>query len=30
MRARPFPDGLAEDIDNGDVYPRQEVKARAR
>jgi len=30
MRARPFPDGLAEDIDKGDVYPRQEVKARAR
>jgi len=30
MRAQPFPDGLAEDIDNGEVYPRQELKARAR
>uniref|UniRef100_A0A8C9WBW4 Eukaryotic translation elongation factor 2b n=1 Tax=Scleropages formosus TaxID=113540 RepID=A0A8C9WBW4_SCLFO len=30
MRARPFPDGLAEDIDKGDVTARQEMKARAR
>ncbi|XP_065060092.1 elongation factor 2-like [Rhopilema esculentum] len=30
MTAVPFPDGLAEDIDNGEVYPRQELKARAR
>jgi len=30
MRARPFPEGLAEDIDNGDVTPRQEFKSRAR
>ena len=30
MTAVPFPDGLAKDIDNGDVYPRQELKARAR
>jgi elongation factor 2 len=30
MRAQPMPDGLAEDIDKGDVTPRQEVKERAR
>ena len=30
MKAAPFPEGLAEDIDNGEVYPRQELKARAR
>ncbi|XP_072166752.1 eukaryotic translation elongation factor 2-like [Diadema setosum] len=30
MTAAPFPDGLAEDIDNGDVSTKQEFKARAR
>ena len=30
MKARPLPDGLAEDIDKGDVTPRQELKERAR
>ena len=30
MKAAPFPEGLAEDIDKGEVYPRQEMKARAR
>ncbi|CAF1054879.1 unnamed protein product [Rotaria sordida] len=30
LKARPMPDGLAEDIDKGDVTPRQELKARAR
>uniref|UniRef100_A0A673AKB8 Elongation factor 2 n=1 Tax=Sphaeramia orbicularis TaxID=375764 RepID=A0A673AKB8_9TELE len=30
MKSRPFPDGLAEDIDKGDVASRQELKARAR
>eukprot|EP00112_Aurelia_sp_Birch-Aquarium-sp1_P022618 Seg643.7 transcript_id=Seg643.7/GoldUCD/mRNA.D3Y31 product="Elongation factor 2" protein_id=Seg643.7/GoldUCD/D3Y31 len=30
MRGLPFPDGLAEDIDKGEVYPRQDFKARAR
>uniref|UniRef100_A0A8C9YRY6 Eukaryotic translation elongation factor 2 n=1 Tax=Sander lucioperca TaxID=283035 RepID=A0A8C9YRY6_SANLU len=30
MKACPFPDGLAEDIEKGDVAPRQEMKARAR
>ena len=30
MKAAPFPDGLAEDIDAGDVYPTQDMKARAR
>lgn len=30
MKARPFPDGLAEDIDKGDVSARQEMKLRAR
>ncbi|MGH0176288.1 UNVERIFIED_CONTAM: hypothetical protein FKN15_072472 [Acipenser sinensis] len=30
MKARPFQDGLAEDIEKGDVTARQELKARAR
>lgn len=30
MKARPLPDGLAEDIDKGDVSSRQELKQRAR
>jgi elongation factor 2 len=30
MKAQPMPDGLAEDIDSGKVYARQEVKERAR
>uniref|UniRef100_A0A672NKJ3 Elongation factor 2 n=1 Tax=Sinocyclocheilus grahami TaxID=75366 RepID=A0A672NKJ3_SINGR len=30
MKARPLPDGLAEDIDKGDVTARQELKQRAR
>lgn len=30
MKARPFEEGLAEDIEKGDVAPRQELKARAR
>lgn len=30
MRAVPMPDGLPEDIDKGDVTPRDEPKARAR
>jgi len=30
MKARPMPDGLAEDIDKGEVTPRQEIKERAR
>merc|ERR1712178_210775 len=30
MRAEPMPDGLAEDIDDGKVTPRQEMKERAR
>uniref|UniRef100_A0A452HXF9 Tr-type G domain-containing protein n=1 Tax=Gopherus agassizii TaxID=38772 RepID=A0A452HXF9_9SAUR len=29
MKARPFPDGLAEDIDKGEVSSRQEPKQRA-
>ncbi|XP_043346962.1 elongation factor 2-like [Dermochelys coriacea] len=29
MKARPFPDGLAEDIDKCDVSSRQELKQRA-
>uniref|UniRef100_A0A8C4RV20 Tr-type G domain-containing protein n=1 Tax=Erpetoichthys calabaricus TaxID=27687 RepID=A0A8C4RV20_ERPCA len=29
MKAHPFPDGLAEDVDKGDVSSRQELKARA-
>ncbi len=30
MKAEPFPDGLAEDIDNQDVTPRQDPKIRGR
>ena len=30
LKARPMPDGLPEDIDKGEVTPRQEFKARAR
>jgi len=30
MKAKPMPDGLAEDIDKGEVNSRQEVKERAR
>lgn len=30
MKARPFPDGLSQDIEDGEVTPRQEAKARAR
>uniref|UniRef100_A0AAR2LX72 Tr-type G domain-containing protein n=1 Tax=Pygocentrus nattereri TaxID=42514 RepID=A0AAR2LX72_PYGNA len=30
MKARPLPDGLAEDVDKGDVTARQELKQRAR
>ncbi|KAK7945748.1 hypothetical protein WMY93_001476 [Mugilogobius chulae] len=30
LKARPFPDGLAEDIDKGEVSSRQELKTRAR
>ncbi|NUN21822.1 elongation factor EF-2, partial [Escherichia coli] len=30
MKARPFQDGLAEDIDKGEVAARQELKTRAR
>ncbi|XP_060941077.1 elongation factor 2b [Limanda limanda] len=30
MKSRPFPDGLAEDIEKGEVSARQEVKVRAR
>ncbi|XP_057698069.1 elongation factor 2-like [Corythoichthys intestinalis] len=30
MKARPFEDGLAEDIEKGEVTARQEMKARAR
>jgi len=30
MRAMPMPDGLPEDIDKGDVSPKDEFKARAR
>jgi len=30
MRAVPMPDGLAEDIDKGDVNPRDDFKIRAR
>merc|ERR1712226_496454 len=29
-KARPMPDGLPEDIDKGDVSPRQELKTRGR
>merc|ERR1712121_351847 len=30
MRAAPMPDGLAEDIDDGKITPRQDLKIRAR
>lgn len=30
MKARPFKDGLAEGIENGDISARQELKIRAR
>uniref|UniRef100_A0A8B9N2D2 Elongation factor 2 n=1 Tax=Accipiter nisus TaxID=211598 RepID=A0A8B9N2D2_9AVES len=30
VKARPFPDGLAEDIDKGEVSSHQELKQRAR
>merc|ERR1712227_925592 len=30
MKCAPFPDGLAEDIEAGEVAPRQELKERAR
>jgi len=30
MKAAPMPEGLAEDIDKGDVNPKDEFKARAR
>ncbi|XP_029861276.1 elongation factor 2-like isoform X6 [Aquila chrysaetos chrysaetos] len=30
VKARPFPDGLAEDVDKGEVSSRQELKQRAR
>merc|ERR1712186_192593 len=30
MKACPMPDGLAEDIDNGDVSPKQDFKIRGR
>lgn len=30
IKARPFPDGLAEDIHKGEVSARQELKQRAR
>jgi elongation factor 2 len=30
MKAQPFPEGLAEDIDNGEVNPRDDFKSRAR
>lgn len=30
MKSRPFPDGLAEDIDKGSVSARQEIKVRSR
>lgn len=30
MRAAPLPDGLAEDIDKGEVNPKDDFKARAR
>ena len=30
MTAAPFPDGLSEDIDKGDVSPRDDFKVRAR
>ena len=30
MKARPFPDSLAEDINKGEVSTRQDLKQRAR
>lgn len=30
MKAEPLPDGLAEDIDGGEVNPREDVKTRAK
>lgn len=30
MKARPFEEGLAEDIEKGEVSSRQEIKGRAR
>jgi len=30
MKAQPMPEGLADDIENGDVNPKQEAKTRAR
>ena len=30
MKAAPLPEGLPEDIDNGEVFPRQDLKIRAR
>merc|ERR1719348_2826952 len=30
MKAQPMPDGLPQDIDDGEVAPRQEMKERAR
>merc|ERR1712088_715136 len=30
MKARPMPEGLADDIENGDVNPKQEAKSRAK
>ncbi|CAF4828542.1 unnamed protein product [Rotaria sp. Silwood1] len=30
LKAQPMPDGLPEDIDKGEITPRQEFKARAR
>ena len=30
MKAVPMPDGLAEDIDNGEVNPRDDFKVRGR
>jgi len=30
MKCQPMPDGLAEDIEKGDVHPRQDLKERAR
>ena len=30
MKAAPLPDGLAEDIDKGDVNPRDDFKIRGR
>merc|ERR1712029_188964 len=30
MKAAPFPDGLSEDIDNGEIAPRDDFKIRGR